>query len=302
MTRLFDTVVIVDWSASAAPSPAKPSPDAIWFAAARGGDVAAPVYCRTRAEAMARLADLMAAEVAQGRRTLAGFDFPFGWPQGFAAGVTGRPEALAVWDWLADAVRDAPDNANNRFAVAEALNALFPGVGPFWGRPARAPHPGVPERGTLRAGHGLPERRLAEARAPGAQPCWKLYTTGSVGSQALLGAAALARLRRDARLAGAVAVWPFETGLAAPQAPVTLAEVWPSLLAAQVAARDPAEIKDAAQVRLLAQAFAALDAAGRLGALFAADPALSAGERAVAAREEGWILGVVDGDAGALAA
>ncbi len=292
MSRLFDTIVIVDWSASAAPSPAKPSADAIWFAVARGGSVAPPVYCRTRAEAMARLADLLAAEVAEGRRALAGFDFPFGWPQGFAAGVTGRAEALAVWDWLAAAVRDGPDNANNRFAVAERLNALFPGVGPFWGRPATAPHAGVPERGTLRHGHGLPERRLAEARAPGAQPCWKLYTTGSVGSQALLGVAALARLRADPRLTGAVAVWRFETGFDAGSAPVTLAEVYPSLLAAAVAARDPGEIKDAAQVRLLAERFAALDAAGRLGALFAADPALSDGERAVAAREEGWILGV----------
>lgn len=302
MTRLFDTVIVADWSAAATASPARPSPDAIWIGVARGGVSQAPLYRRTRAQATATLADLLAAEVAAGRRALAGFDFPFGWPQGFAARVAGRPEALALWDWLADAVRDEPDNANNRFAVAERLNGLFPGVGPFWGRPATARHPGVPERGSLRGGHGLPERRLVEARARGAQPCWKLYTTGSVGSQALLGVAALARLRRDARLAGALTVWPFETGLAAPDAPVTLAEVWPSLLAAEVAARDPGEIRDAAQVRLLAARLATLDAEGRLAALFAADPALSAAERETAAREEGWILGVVEGAAPALAA
>ena len=43
------------------------------------------------------LADLLAAERAAGRRVLAGFDFPFGYPRGFAAALTGRAEALALW-------------------------------------------------------------------------------------------------------------------------------------------------------------------------------------------------------------
>ncbi len=292
MSRLFDTVVAVDWSARSTPSPARPSADAIWFAVARDGLAQAPAYCRTRAEALARLTDLLATEVAAGRRTLAGFDFPFGYPRGFAAQVVGAPDALRLWDWMARAVEDGPGNANNRFAVAGRLNALFPGIGPFWGRPATIAEPGLPERGGARAGHGLPERRLAETRAPGAQTCWKLYTTGSVGSQALTGIAALARLRADPRLAGAARVWPFETGLAIPDAPVTLAEIYPSLLADEVRARAPGDSRDAAQVRLMAQRFADLDAAGGLAALFGADPALSPSERVIVAREEGWILGV----------
>lgn len=288
MGRLFDVIVMVDWSAAAKPTPAKPSPDAVWMAAARDGAVGEPEYFRTRAACLDRLSALLRAEVAAGRRVLAGFDFPFGWPRGLARAVTGDDAALGLWAWLAEAVEDAPDNSNNRFAVAERLNAMLPGVGPFWGRPATADHPGVPEKGRARDGHGLPERRLVEDVVKGAQPCWKLYTTGSVGSQALLGVAALDRLRRAPGLAGQVQVWPFETGLAPPSAPACLAEIYPSLLKPE--ARD-GEVKDAAQVRAVAQAYADLDARGALAALFAAGPALSAGERAVVAREEAWILG-----------
>ncbi len=291
MRRLFDTVVMVDWSAAARPSPARPSADAIWIGVARGGVCEPPRYLRTRAEACAALADLLAAERAAGRRVLAGFDFPFGYPAGFAARAAGAAEGLAVWRMLAGLVADGPDNRNNRFAVAARLNALFPGIGPFWGRPERADHPGLPTRGTARRGHGLPERRAVEARVRRAQPCWKLYTTGSVGSQALLGIAALERLRREPRLGGAVAVWPFETGFAPGNAPIVFAEIYPSLLAGAVAAA-PEPIRDAAQVRIVAAALARLDAGGRLAPLFAGPDDLAGPERAPAAREEAWILGV----------
>ena len=117
MTRLFDTVVIVDWSASASPSPSKPSPDAVWIAA-EGAAPFPPRYFRTRADALAFLSSHLAAERAAGRRTLAGFDFPFGYPRGFAAALTGRAEARAVWAHLAARVTDGPANANNRFASA----------------------------------------------------------------------------------------------------------------------------------------------------------------------------------------
>ncbi len=123
---------------------------------------------------------------------------------------------------------------------------------------------------------------------PGAQPVWKLYTTGSVGGQSLTGLPALHRLR--ARLGGGTAVWTFDTGLVPPAGPVTLAEVYPSLFAARIAAaRGPGEVKDAAQVRVTAAVLAALDAVGALARLFA--PGLAPAARSVVAREEGWILG-----------
>ena len=79
-----------------------------------------------------------------------------------------------------------------------------------------------------------------------------------------------------------------------------LAEVYPSLLAAAVRAEAEDEIVDRVQVRVLARALAALDAAGRLDALFAGAPGLGAAEREVVAREEAWILGA--GHAAELAA
>jgi hypothetical protein len=283
MSRRFDVVVVVDWSAAATPSPARPSPDAIWACVA--GE--APLYFRTRAAALTWLSAVLGTARDAGRRALAGFDFPFGYPRGFAAAVTGRADSLAVWECLAGMVADGPGNANNRFEVADRLNAALPGVGPFWGRPRGRTLPHLPERGRDRGGHGLPERRLVEARVPTAQPAWKLYTTGSAGGQTLTGLPALHRLR--ARLGAAA--WPFDTGLAAAEAPAILAEVYPSLLAARVAAeRRPGEVRDAAQARVIAAALAALDAAGGLAPCFA--PALSPVDAAAVAREEGWILGV----------
>ncbi len=291
MSRLFDTVIIVDWSARATPSPAKPSTDAIWIGAARDGDPATPLYFRTRAAAMADLGDRVAAERAEGRRVLLGFDFPFGYPRGFAAAVAGAPRALAVWAEIDARVTDDAANRNNRFDAAAALNALLPGVGPFWGRPERPALPGLPARGRLRDGAcGLPERRHVEAVVPRAQPVWKLYTTGSVGGQALTGIPWLRRLRADPRFAADTAVWPFETGLDVPRTAVVLAEIYPSLLAAEVEARMTAgAVKDAVQVAVTAEALARLDRAGELAPLFA--PQVAPELAAEIAAEEGWILG-----------
>lgn len=290
MSRLFDTIVIVDWSSRGTPSPAVKSPDAIWIAVHGGlrGIAEPPEYFRTRLSAMSWLGDLLAGERAAGRRVLAGFDFPFGYPRGFALAVTGRAEALAVWAHLADLIEDGADNANNRFHVAARLNASLPGTGPFWGRPETLDLVDLPARGSLRRDNPFPERRIVEQAVRAAQPCWKLYTTGAVGGQMLTGLPALERLRRDPRLSGAVAVWPLETGLAVPRMPIVLAEVYPSLVAATV---PPGGIKDQAQVRAAAAAFAALDASGDLAPLFAAAPGATPADRAIVAREEGWILG-----------
>jgi molybdopterin molybdotransferase len=134
------------------------------------------------------------------------------------------------------------------------LNDLFPGVGPFWGCPSSVQDPRLPAKGRDRHGHGLPERRKVEEQLRSTQPCWKLYTTGSVGSQALLGIARLQGLR--ARFGDALSVRPFEQE----DTPIVLAEVFPSLLAKTVETlRLPDEIKDRAQVRVLAEAMRGLD-------------------------------------------
>ncbi|HEY9040183.1 MAG TPA: gephyrin-like molybdotransferase Glp [Roseovarius sp.] len=269
----FDTVLVVDWSARSTPSPERPSADAIWVAVARGG-AAECNYHRTRAGVMRTIHTLLGTELEAGRRVLVGFDFPFGYPHGFARALTGTDDPLTLWAELAARIEDGADNANNRFDVARAINADLPGIGPFWGGPENQTDAILPAQGTRREGHGMPEWRACEARLIRAQSCWKLYTAGSVGSQALMGIAHLEKLRQQ--FGAALSVAPFE----APETPIVLSEVYPSLLAEFIAARqEPGEIKDRAQVRVLAETLHA--ARGRLDAMLReGDP------------EEGWILGL----------
>nr|WP_281494075.1 molybdopterin-binding protein [Jannaschia sp. S6380] len=266
-------VIAVDWSAAARPTGPRPCADAIWVCADLNG-VRTTRYHATRHAALAEVEEWL----ALGHRTLLTFDFAMGYPQGFARTLTGRAEALAVWDWLATHVRDGPDNANNRFEVAQTINRAFPGIGPLWGRPDGHDLPDLPARGRARSGHGIGDHRAVEAFARAAQSVLKLYTAGAVGGQSLVGLAALARLRaRHPDLA----VWPQETGFAVPPARVVLAEIYPSLWC-------PVEraIKDEGQV--LAAVAALRDAPETW---FTAPGAQPDADRIAA--EEGWILGVL---------
>jgi molybdopterin molybdotransferase len=277
----FDRVAILDWSSAGAP---KRGRDSIWFGVADPAGVSAR-NLPTRAAAADALHALVRDSVARGVRLLLGVDFPLGYPDGFGHALTGSDDPFAVWDWLAARITDDARNRHNLRAVAALANAAFPGAGPFWGNNAK---PEVPGLGRKKAGlpHGLAACRATEvaAQASGARPktVWQLAGAGSVGAQALVGLPVLHRLR--ATHGAAVAVWPFEP----PTAPVVVAEVYPSLLAADVAAacaRDPDLVRDAAQVRLLAAALLRLSRSGDLARLFAVD-------HHPAARREGWILGV----------
>ncbi|QIK40372.1 molybdopterin-binding protein [Pontivivens nitratireducens] len=280
---MFDSVVAVDWSARSTPSLAGPCRDAIWIGRTCDGVDEAPLYCRTRAEAMAQLLRMVERDRAAGRRVLIGFDFAFGWPQGFAAAVTGQARALAVWDHLAARIVDAADNANNRYDVAEALNAGLSHGGPFWAKSHRDRWAAIPYADT-RTDHGLPERRMVERRAKGTKPVWQLAGAGSVGSQSLLGVARLHALRK----AIGAQVWPFDTDGAVPDGDVVLAEIYPGLFREQIAASGESdEIPDRAQVRVTAAHLAGL---GRIGVLAELMDIRALGD--VITQEEGWILGV----------
>ncbi|MEM0948788.1 MAG: molybdopterin-binding protein [Pseudomonadota bacterium] len=278
MTR-FDTVIVVDWSGGN-DTGARPRADAIWAGVVRDGVEDEPRYFRNRPAVEAWLQSTLNDELAAGRRILAGFDFAFGYPDGTARTITGQDDPFALWDWFAEELDDTPGR-NNRFQLAGRINALFPGDGPFWFNATKDTVPGLPRRKSDRSAHYQNEAlRRTETRAAGAFPVWQLGGAGAVGSQAMTGMAALARLRKI--LAGQVCVWPFQ----APEAPVVFAEVFPSLLRDQVRAvldAEPHAIKDAVQVRLLAWALARLSENGALKDAFAA-------ARGPAA--EGWILGV----------
>ncbi len=255
---LFHTHIVVDWSARSKPSPKRKSRDSIWWAVARiahGIQVGEPEYVRTRHDALDGLAGLIASELDAGRRVLVGFDFPFGYPAGVAKHLAGEESGLALWDWLAERIKDGPDNANNRFGVAASINDTCPGLGPFWGRPGTWDYPTIPVRASERTEQKAhpPERRICDVRAKGAKTVWQLAYSGSVGSQILLGLPALKRLVEDSRIRGRAAIWPFQTGLRTPDAPAVIAEVYPSLLRDEVhALRRDNEIPDSAQYRDLA--------------------------------------------------
>lgn len=269
----FDSVLMVDWSGGNDRG-AKPKKDAIWACLGRGGRTEAPVYLRNRGVAEAWIGETIASERAAGRRVLAGFDFPFGYPEGFARALTGSGDPRAVWRWLAARIEDAP-KANNRFDVAAEINRAFPGIGPFWGNGLRRDIPDLPRKGTARTYLWAPKRRAAEreAGAKGAFTCWQLSGAGAVGSQVLMGLPVLERLA--ARFGAAV--WPFEP----PGRDVVLVEIWPSLLADVVREEErEGEIRDAVQVRVLARTVSALPPEGLAAML------------EVSAPEEGWILGL----------
>jgi molybdopterin-guanine dinucleotide biosynthesis protein B len=281
----FDRVLIADWSAAAVPTSARGRSDAIWIGQAGGEEE----HFRTRAAAESWLTT----RLADGRRTLLGFDFAFGWPAGFAARLTGRADPRAVWAWLHTHLTDGPDNRNDRFALAAAINRRFHGsAGPFWSRPATLDLPDLPrrKREVNFAALGLAEHRVAEGQTR-AKSVWMLSNPGAVGSQSLVGQPLLHRLVQ----AGA-AVWPFDPPDVLARAQVVLAEVYPSLLAGPVAAESARlahlspddRVKDRLQVRLLARALARLMARDRLAPLFAPPPA--------PALEEGWILGASHAD------
>jgi hypothetical protein len=290
---LFDAYLIVDWSGGAAMGPPRPARDNVWVGERWDGG-ACQRYFRTRAAATGHVRERLAAHVAAGARVLVGFDFPYGHPRGLARalGLPGDPWR-AVWDLLGREIADDAANANNRFAVAAAINRRIAGPGPFWGCPPSAATAGL--TATVKGGFAFPVAGLARLRAteaamPGVQETWKLYGAGSVGSQALLGIPRVRSLRDDPALAAVSRVWPFETGLTDRPSPdagpsVLHAEIWPGI----VDVPPGAPIRDEAQVRLMCEWAAGRDRDGTLGARFA--PALDPATAAAVVAEEGWILG-----------
>jgi precorrin-8X/cobalt-precorrin-8 methylmutase len=301
---IFDAYIMVDWSAAGAPVRGRGS---IWIACLeREADGARTFRLEnppTRDAAILWLADRLSDLVARDRVTLAGFDFAFGYPAGFAArlrpdsAAKGGPAWRAVWNTLAATLSDRADNRNDRFAAAAALNARLSGRAfPFWGCPIEASGPHLGTRKPDGFGtDGWKEFRIADRVTGGPKSVWQLAYAGSVGSQSLLGIPRLHALRHHPWLAAACRIWPFETGMAPLARPtseawrVLLAEVYPSMLQAPA---NGAEVLDAAQVRTLAQHFGRLDEAGRLGALFGGPRALCEEALRRVEDEEGWILGI----------
>lgn len=287
---MFERIVVVDWSANSTP---KTGRDSIWIAdlSTAAGDIAT-ANIPTRAAAV----DLLVELSSTSGRCLLGVDFSLGFPVGTAAavGLAGTPWT-AMWDLLASSVVDDDRNANNRFEVAAELNErISPGAGPFWGC-----HPSMASnRLTSRKVpcDPLPEWRTIEAelRRRGKRPfsAWQLLGAGAVGSQSLVGIAAMSRLVDRVVEAGrSVDVWPFTCGLRVPDAEVVLVEVWPSLVDDSVRFGDvsadvwEASVRDERQVVAMAHHLATIDLAAAFMPQVPPDDLLDV------VGEEGWVLG-----------
>lgn len=284
---MFDRVVVVDWSAN---SVAKLGADSIWIARGdpRSG-VIDSVNVATRHQAMT----MLEVTCREPGRTLVGVDFSLGYPTGTSAalGLSGVPWR-ATWELLHDLVVDRENNSNNRFDVASALNRRVgtQRPGPFWGcPPARAT---TWLTSTKVPSDPLPQWRAVEARlrVDGRRPfsSWQLLGAGAVGSQSVLGIAALERLRR--RLGRPMVVWPLSCGFVEPTAAIVVCEVWPSLFALAVA---DGRVRDDLQVSAVASALVERVRSGRLSEWFTPCPThLDPEHVATVVAEEGWVLGV----------
>ena len=262
----FDRIVVLDWSAAGRPTRGA---DSIWIGDDRGLLANPP----TRMEAHHLLQGL----AEPGTRLLIGADFAFGHPSGLARQITGRADALALWDHLDAQHSDDARNCSNYRDVAAGLNRSLDAP-VFWGDGRRLPTPDLPR---LRPPPhpGLAPHRVTETPIPGGprpKSPFQLAGAGAVGAQSLTGIPWLNRLRQRA----GTAVWPFQPWQ---DAELVLAEVYPSMLGRLDVAGWPC--LDAAQVGLLARTLRALDDRDALVPMLAPDP------RITDPAAEGQILG-----------
>ena len=260
---------MVDWSGGNDRGPT-PTKDAIWVGISRGDHHESPRYFRNRQVFTTWIRDFLDNELKANKRTMFGFDFPFGYPAGFGKHLTGSNNPMQLWDWFAQRITDTP-KANNRFDIAGQINATLPGIGPFWGNGLKRDIADLPRKGLARTPNPFPEKRAVEHLAKGSFTCWQLAGAGAVGSQIIMGLPILQSLRRH--FPNKISVWPFEPLITS----IAFVEIWPTLYAGPA----PADmIKDAHQV----QATAKYLAESSVTSLHA--------DLHVSAPVEGWILGI----------
>ena len=279
---LFTHYMAVDWSANSSPKSGK---DSIWISEA-GGRLA---NIRTRYATIESLKGRIILALEQGERLLIGFDFAFGYPAGLARALCGEERWENVWQYLGRAIFDDEKNKSNRFEIAGRMNAVI-GLeeGPFWGHPHQHSYDNLKPKKPMNWPLSFPQKRIIERQTKGAKSVYQLAYNGAVGSQTLLGIAALERLRRDPDIGPHIAIWPFETNFSGNLSkPITFAEIYPSSHKIDESAHN---IPDAAQVFTVSRDLAQWDKTGALEDKLSAF-GLSDMQRAAVLNEEGWILG-----------
>ena len=311
---LFDAYIMVDWSGGDRRRAERQ--DCIWIAhgpavAAAPTTVSPP--SRTEAEQIIRT-ELQPIVAANKGRVLLCADFGYGYPAGFASLLPKSnfgelPPWRVVWQYLSKQVRDdigskpgrQSTNRSNRFEVASAINVAVSSSashGPFWclfkpGSYACVPQKRPPQPFAC-SNASVASLRITDRRAKSDTP-FRLFGTGSVGSQVLTGIPRLESIRFGSEFARCSAVWPFETGWAPttglwldPELRVLHAEIYPSVRAPLTDT-----IKDRGQVRAMWHWARDLDAKNLLIEEFAIPPGITSEslEDHTIRFEEGWILG-----------
>ena len=301
MARLFESYVMVDWSAASKPATGA---DSIWIGALTPDSRLKLSFKAsnppTRAKAIEELSDLLARCLKRGDRVLVGVDFPLGFPAGTSSALKLKGEpGKALRDFLLKEMKDKPDNSNNRFALAARMNRLISdGPFPFWGCSKKDELTTLSVKKTREHGKGdvaefrIVEEAAMEAKKSRPQPVWKIAYAGAIGGQAMTGIPAMERLREKFP---ALKIWPFDLPLAKLDSEgladtrVVVAEVLTTLNATN---QQSSEIRDEAQVRSICEALAERDANGKLAAMFGGEAKLTDAQKAKVSAEEGWILGI----------
>ena len=295
MARLFNAYVMVGWSAGSKPATGK---DSVWIGVLKPDarfrlqfEAHNPA---TRDEAMALLTKIVGDLNRLRQRVLIGFAFALGYPEGTAAALKlKRPDWRGLWDFLGSRVSDKPNNINSRFNDAAQMNRIMTDQPwPFWGCPARDAQRTLTATKPVYDPAGLPPLHRRTEAGLKTKPLWQLYGAGTVGGEAILG---IPRVRALLTALGddEAKVWPFQTGWKAltendvADLKALIAEVHPGLVETKIEA---GEVADRAKVRSLAEHFARLDDAGKLGAAFAQTKG-GPSDIAPVETEEGWILG-----------
>lgn len=301
MARLFDSYVMVDWSAASKPATGA---DSIWIGALTPDSRLKLAFKAsnppTRAKAIEELTELLGRCLKRGDRVLVGVDFPLGFPAGTSEALKLKGEPWrAIREFLLKEMKDKPDNSNNRFALAARMNRLISeGPFPFWGCSKKdelttlsikkSREHGPKDIGEFR----IVENTAMETKKARPQPVWKIAYAGAIGGQTMTGIPAFERMREKF---STLKVWPFDLPLARLDSEtlgdtrVVVAEVLTSL---NTTNQQASEIRDEAQVRTLCEALAERDASGKLGAMFAGEAKLTDAQKAAVTSEEGWILGI----------
>ena len=128
MSALFDAYIMVDWSAAAKPVTGANS---IWIGTCVRSAAGRPGFSSynpaTRLAARQQILDIAQPLIQSGQRVLIGFDFAMGYPAGTANALGLDIDHSAPWrvlyDFLSARIRETPDNANARFALAGEMNA-----------------------------------------------------------------------------------------------------------------------------------------------------------------------------------